>query len=209
MSFSRIACGASAQPDPEPGRERLREGCRGRSRGPRRASAVACGAGSSKCSRPYGLSSSTRISLARQISRISGRRAAESVTPAGLWKFGIVYRNLMRRPWPRRCAMVCRSASGMSPSSSIGDVHDARPGTTGTRRARRRSWATRRGSTSPGSMNSFATRSSACCEPVVTTTSSTRSADALERHDLEDLLAQRGDALTGAVLQRRRALRRA
>ena len=34
-----------------------------------------------------------------------------------------------------------------------------------------------------------------------------RSADALERHDVEDLLPQRGDALAGAVLQGRRALR--
>ncbi len=78
----------------------------------------------------------------------------------------------MRRPSARTRAIVSRSACGTRPSASIAVC------TTSAWNDRKTvSAVTYDGpsamTTSPGSRKSFAMSSSACCEPVVTTTSST------------------------------------
>ena len=102
--------------------------------------------------------------------------------------------------------MVCRSASGMSPSSSIGDVHDAR--LVRPEDAERADVAGRLGEDHVARIDEQLRHE---IERLLRTGRGhdvvDGSADALERHDVEDLLAQCGDALTGAVLQCRRALR--
>ena len=112
----------------------------------------------------------------------------------------------MRRPWPRRWAMVCRSASGISPCVVHRDVHDAR--LVRAEDAERADVARRLGEDHVARIDEQLRHEverllrAGRGDDVVD-----RSADALERHDVEDLLAQRGDALAGAVLQGRRALR--
>ena len=98
--------------------------------------------------------------------------ALESVTPAGLWKFGIRYSSFSVLPAARSDWMRSVRAAGIMPSASIAICATS-------------AWYERKmpiaptydgdsaSTTSPGSRKSFATRSRACCEPVVTTTSST------------------------------------
>ena len=70
-------------------------------------------------SRPYGLSSSTATPYSAQMSSTSRRRSTASVTPAGLWKFGIVYRNFGTTPRAASVRSASRSSSGTSPWASI------------------------------------------------------------------------------------------
>ena len=89
MSFSRMACGASAQPTRKPG-ARVFEKVPRYTTPSCSTERMAAGGLSSKYNRPYGLSSSTRMSFCRAISRISSRRSQVRVTPPGLWKVGTV-----------------------------------------------------------------------------------------------------------------------
>jgi hypothetical protein len=65
------------------------------------------------------LSSTTATPYDAQISSTSARRSTASVTPAGLWKFGIVYRNFGVIPSAASDRSASRSRSGTSPCSSI------------------------------------------------------------------------------------------
>ncbi len=77
------------------------------------------GSGSaSRVSRPYGLSSTTSTPASAQHSMIRRLRSTGCVTPDGLLKFGIVYRNLMRFPCSRSLLAVSVMASGIRPSPS-------------------------------------------------------------------------------------------
>ena len=135
-----------------------------------------------------------------------GRAARPTcVTPAGLWKFGIVYSNLTRRPAARQASIAASSASGNQPVVVHRDVHDLR--LVGAEGAERADVGRRLGENDvtgvaehPGDQIERHLRADGDHHVVGVRL------DALQRHDLADLLAQLGDALAGAVLQRDQAV---
>ena len=136
----------------------------------------------------------------RQISAMTPRRSSDSVTPAGLWKFGIVYSSLTRRPAARQASIAATSASGISPSSSIATCTTCAWYDWNVPSAPTYDGASAR-MTSPGSMKIRVVRSSAICEPTVTMTSSGCALMPSSAITWQICSRSCGDALAGPVLQ--------